>query len=221
MRRYLSSLVAVVTLLGTGCGGGDQSSPSTPSLTLSDYRSAGYSYILGGTAGTIAPSDTAGWAATNTHSSAWQAVASAPFGDNSQNSQACAPLYYSGGTSGGTYLVVTAWPAAPTSNAATSDLLVTKSFVMPSPATVKIDVAVDNDIQVFVDGNDVTASLVAKSGLWSGLANGFQTHGDCAEPGSGTFSATGLGAGTHLLAIHAKDRGGVTYLDTKLYSELQ
>jgi hypothetical protein len=61
-------------------------------------------------------------------------------------------LYYSNGTSAGTYLIDTPWPAAPTSNGPTSDLLVTKTFVLPSAVTVKIDVAIDNDIQLFVDG---------------------------------------------------------------------
>jgi len=218
MRILPFAVLGVLVLLGTGCGS-DQSGPSTPALTVSDYRSTGYNYVLGGTAGTITSSDTTGWATASTHSAPWQS-GTAPFGDNSQNTAACAALYYTGGTSTGAYLINTAWPAAPTSNGPTSDLLVTKSFVLASALTVKIDIAVDNDIQLFVDGKDITASLVANSGLWDGLVNGFQTHGDCADTGSGTFTAGNLAAGTHLLALHAKDRGGVTYLDSRVYVDM-
>jgi hypothetical protein len=217
MRSHLYGVIGLVAL-ATGCGSDSPSSPSSPSLTISDYRSVGYTYLVGGTAGTIATADTAGWAATGPASPPWQSGASAPFGDNAQYPGACSALYYSGGNSGGTFLIKTAWPAAPTINGPTSDLLVTKSFALASPGSVEVDVAVDNDIQVFVDGNDITSTLVAKTASWQGLVNGFQTHGDCAEFGSGTFTASGLGVGTHLLALHAKDRGGVTYLDAKVYT---
>jgi hypothetical protein len=216
MRRYLYGVVAVVTL-ATGCSG-DSSSPSSTSFTLSGYRSGTYSYLLGGTAGSIASTDTAGWTGTDTHSSPWHSGASAPFGDNTQAPSACLGMYYSNGASTGTYLINTAWPAAPTSNGPTSDLLVTKTFILPSAVTVKIDVAIDNDIQVFVDGNDVTGNFVANSGLWGGMVNGFQTHGDCAATGSGTFTVGSLQSGAHVLAIHAKDRGLTDYLDAKVYT---
>jgi hypothetical protein len=217
MRKCLFGVVAVATL-ATACSGG-ASSPTSASFTLSGYDTGSYSYLLGGTAGTIASADTVGWTGTDTHSSPpWHSGASAPFGDNAQAPGACLGMYYSTGTSTGTYLIHTAWPSAPTQNGPTSDLLVTKTFVLPSAMTVKIDVAIDNDIQVFVDGNDVTGNFVANSGLWGGMVGGFQTHTDCAATGSGTFTVSNLQSGTHVLAIHAKDRGLTDYLDAKVYT---
>jgi hypothetical protein len=75
-----------------------------------------------------------------------------------------------------------------------------KSITLAQPNAVRIAVAIDNDVQVFVDGIDVSGGL--------------QTHENCPTKGSFVFN-TSLGAGPHTLAVLAVDRGGSSYLDVE------
>ena len=90
--------------------------------------------------------------------------------------------------------LATTWPRETT-------LLLRRVVGVPAPATLRIDVAVDNDVQVFVDGNDVSGGL--------------REHEGCPTRGSFTFTAP-VSAGNHLIAVRGRDRGVSTYLDVEV-----
>lgn len=99
--------------------------------------------------------------------------------------------------------VKTAWPVS-------SDLLVRKSFLLPADASaVKVGVAVDNDVQVFVNGVEISGGLLL--------------HEFCAARDSFIFPVPDailhFGA-SNLLAVRARDRGGVSYLDMEVRADL-
>jgi len=107
----------------------------------------------------------------------------------------------------------TTWNNTP----APTDMLLRKTFTLPSwwttPLTVRV--AIDNDIQVFVNGHNETAS--ASSGY--DASSGFVVHEGCATLDSFTFSVPAgdlvLG-GNNLLAIRARDRGTIAYVDARV-----
>jgi len=117
--------------------------------------------------------------------------------------------------------VQTTWPASKNSSTAsnpkkTSDVLLRKTFLTPSGwnGTVSIAAAVDNDLQVFINGTDITAS--AGSAAYVG---GFQTHEGCATRGSFVFTASNsilVKGNTNLIAVRARDRGRTSYVDLQL-----
>ena len=91
--------------------------------------------------------------------------------------------------------VRTEWPGE-------TDLLVRKALELPAGTTdVVVYVAVDNDVQVFINGYDVS--------------DGLQFHEGCPSLGSFSFAVPDslLQVGTNLLAVRARDRGGLAYLD--------
>jgi hypothetical protein len=94
--------------------------------------------------------------------------------------------------------VRTEWPVG-------TDLLVRKTLELPAGTTdVAVYVAVDNDVQLFVNGQDVSAGL--------------QTHEGCPSLNSFGFAVPDsvLRVGTNLLAVRARDRGVLTYLDLQM-----
>jgi hypothetical protein len=114
--------------------------------------------------------------------------------------------------------VHTPWaPATATSSASspsnTSDLLLRQWVAVPAGFTgsLTISAAIDNDMQVFVNGTDVTGSAGS-----SHLIGGFQTHDGCATAGSFVFSASGstlVPGGSNLVVVRARDRGVVSFVD--------
>jgi hypothetical protein len=105
-----------------------------------------------------------------------------------------------------------------------TDLLLRKTFPLPSwwSAPLTITVAIDNDVQLFVNGTSVTASYQFSG---TDAANysfdsetGFVTHENCATKGSLTFTVPAgvLIGGQNTLAIRARDRGSVNYVDAKV-----
>ena len=91
--------------------------------------------------------------------------------------------------------VRTEWPVK-------TDLLVRETLELPAGTTdVVVYVAVDNDVQVFVNGHDIS--------------DGLQIHEGCSSLDSFTFAVPDslLQVGTNLLAVRARDRGGLAYLD--------
>ena len=148
------------------------------------YGSAGWSYQIDGTP----PAD-------------WFSSVSSPFG-----STGTAPF----GSAGGCGLnagVATAWPSTnPTY------LLMRRTFVLGSTATVRIGIAIDNDVQVFLDGSDISASN-EQSVVPNG--DGVLVHENCPTNDSFTFVVS-KPAGPHTLAIRAKDRGGSSYVDASV-----
>ncbi|MDQ1254528.1 MAG: sorting protein, partial [Euryarchaeota archaeon] len=89
-----------------------------------------------------------------------------------------------------------------------TDILLRKEFVLPAGVTnLKVYIAVDDDVQVFINGHDVS--------------NGTQTHEMCAEWDYFEFPVDNsiLKTGTNLLAVRGKDHGGVNFLDTKITAD--
>jgi hypothetical protein len=94
--------------------------------------------------------------------------------------------------------VSTEWPGG-------SDLLVRKTFELPAGTTdVVVYVAVDNDAQVFINGYDIS--------------DGLQIHEGCPSLDSFGFAVPDslLRVGTNLLAVRARDRGVLAYLDLEV-----
>lgn len=102
---------------------------------------------------------------------------------------------------------------------APTDMLLRKSFALPSwwSAPLTVRVAIDNDIQVFVNGHNETAT--ASSGY--DASSGFVVHEGCATLDSFTFSVptSDLVHGTNLLAIRARDRGTIAYVDVRMSAQ--
>jgi len=92
----------------------------------------------------------------------------------------------------------TVWPL-------NTDILLRKNFNLPAGATnLRIFVAIDNDIQVFVNGADVSGGLIM--------------HGGCPTRDSFMFTAPDitLNEGENLLSVRARDRGSVSYVDVRV-----
>lgn len=81
-------------------------------------------------------------------------------------------------------------------------LYLRRNFFLTEPTTVQISVAIDNDIEIYVDGNDVGPGLLV--------------HDGCATRDSFVRTVTLLPAGVHSLGIKAIDRGFSTYFDAQL-----
>jgi uncharacterized repeat protein (TIGR01451 family) len=91
-----------------------------------------------------------------------------------------------------------------------TDILVRKTFSAPQGArNLKIWAAIDNDIQVFVNGQDVSGGAV--------------THEYCTSLDREVFNIpqSVLVAGENLIAVRACDRGTVSYLDLKITAEVE
>jgi len=114
----------------------------------------------------------------------------------------------------------TNWPIS-------TDLLLRKTFPLPSgwnqPLT--ISAAIDNDVIMYVNGHALTTDGVnalyafPSNGNYSfDPTSGFVKHENCATKGELTFTVPAgfLVAGQNLLAIRARDRGGVDYIDLKV-----
>jgi hypothetical protein len=108
------------------------------------------------------------------------------------------------------------------------DLVLRKTFTLPSGWTTPLTVsaAIDNDVIVYVNGNPLTVDgsgnplySFPANGFYSfDASSGFVTHENCATRGELTFTvpASYLVAGQNVLAIRARDRGSVDYLDVEV-----
>jgi hypothetical protein len=87
--------------------------------------------------------------------------------------------------------------------------LLRKSFFVPSSWSqdLQVGIAVDNDVEVFVNGTAVTPTFVAHEGCAAQDAQGFVF--------TVPQSMLNLG-GQNVLAIRARDRGGESYIDARL-----
>ncbi|MBV9329506.1 MAG: hypothetical protein JO352_37870 [Chloroflexi bacterium] len=86
------------------------------------------------------------------------------------------------------------------------DLLLRRQFTLPLGATnLRVSVAIDNDIQLFLNGTDISRGLI--------------DHGGCATRDSFVFTAPDsvlLPGATNLLAVRARDTGDVSYVDLEV-----
>ncbi len=193
--------------------------------TLVDYGSGGYSFIL---IGSNAPSDVTptypgeSWFSRSFSPGGAWGTGPAPFG----YSAAGCSIYTS-------HPVATPWAAAAGAQAdpsTGSGLLLRKEFKTPTGfnGNVSVNIAIDNDIRVYLDGHDVTnaegvfsasTNTDAVNGFWFGYVAPFQAHGGCAQQGDGTFTVprSHLDVGDqHLLAVYAHDWGGASYADVQV-----
>jgi hypothetical protein len=169
--------------------GGNPVAFTATSTDIIPYQATGYMY-LSGTYGLESGFETTAY----TPGSSWQ-TGNAPFG--STNLAATCPL-----------LAPSATPWA-----TDTDMLLRKNFTLPAWWTsgITMGIAIDNDFQVFVDGVNVTPTTAAGYDP----SSGFVKHENCATKDSYTFPISVTG-GSHLLAIRARDRGTVDYVDTRL-----
>lgn len=106
-----------------------------------------------------------------------------------------------------------------------SILLIRSSFDLGAvpEGGLNVRIAIDNDVQLFVNGNDVTSSSFVThfppEPNYLGFDEQFQQHGNCPTYGTGGSNflfhvpASDLVSGTNLLAIRARDAGDVSFLD--------
>jgi hypothetical protein len=90
-----------------------------------------------------------------------------------------------------------------------TDILVRREFELPTGTTdLVVNVAIDNDVQVFVNGHDVSGGLQITDG--------------CANWDSMMFAVPDglLNVGTNLLAVRGRDRGVLAFLDIQVTAEL-
>jgi hypothetical protein len=95
--------------------------------------------------------------------------------------------------------VQTAWPLE-------TDILLRHLFTLPADASsVRVAVAIDNDVQVFINGVDVS--------------DGLQQNEGCAELDHFVFLVPDdvlIFGGENLLAVRARDRGVISYIDLEV-----
>jgi hypothetical protein len=204
LTEWLAPAPLSAATVGTGGVGGTTRNLSTFGAVLPaiPYGGTKYKYLL---LGTEFP-DTTGYTGTSYSDTGW------PLGDAAFGAGSGCPLDPK---------VHTNWPVAPITSSSsepsqTSDLLVRKIFDVPMEwtGTVTISVAIDNDVQVFINGHDITAS--AGTGT---MVGGFQIHEGCATEGSFVFTASNdqlLIGQKNQIAVHARDRGSVSYFDLKV-----
>ena len=100
--------------------------------------------------------------------------------------------------------VTTFWPLD-------TDLLLRKSFFLPANTSdIEVAVAIDNDVQVFVNGSDISTGLRLNEG--------------CAVRDRFVFPVPEhilVRGGDNLLAVRARDRGAISYVDVEVRAGTQ
>jgi len=157
-----------------------------------DWAASGYRYLL-----TTENGGPGGFAAASFDDSGWS-LGNAPFGGGPSPYDSCT-LFNT------TAPPATNWPIGNTSPGGASDLLVRKRFSMQAAGQVSVQVAIDNDVQVFLNGVDISGGL--------------KLHEGCATrpPLNDPFTFYGAAqAGDNVIAIRARDRGAIGYLDIRV-----
>jgi hypothetical protein len=178
-----NTLNATATASGLSFVGSPVVFTADGALPPPDFGATGYSYFTT----TDLASAPAGWQTTS-FPAGWS-TGGAPFGTLTY----CADAPYN------LPPVVTQWGIGDPSY-----VLVRKDFYVPAgTTTVTIQVLVDNDVQVFMNGTSLSTGLV--------------THENCANVNPiSPFVATVTPGAVNKLAIIAKDRGSQSYLDLKV-----
>lgn len=159
------------------------------------YQELGHRYLIG------APPPS-GFALPSFDASSWP-MGQAAFGGGSVGATCPALL----GT------IHTSWPAA---SEGSTEIVLRKWFA-GSAQDVQVHVPVDNDVQVFVNGHNITSTGGPVG------EDGFLPHEGCADPGDPfTFSVSNsvLQASGNLVVVRARDRGVVSYVDVKVTGTL-
>ncbi|MDI6801374.1 MAG: hypothetical protein QMD01_04895 [Thermodesulfovibrionales bacterium] len=91
-----------------------------------------------------------------------------------------------------------------------SDILLRRTFTLPSDAsTVKVAVAIDNDIQVFINGMDISGGL--QQNEWCTVLDRL------VFPVQDSLLVFG---GANLLAVRARNRGVISYVDIEVRADM-
>jgi YVTN family beta-propeller protein len=156
--------------------------PATQTQVLLPYLSPGYRFL-------VVPFGEGGGFEQPDFDDAHFAVGDAPFG--------------TGGSCPLDATVQTLWPLE-------TDLLLRKTFRVPANATmVRVAVAIDNDVQVFINGVDISSGL--------------QQSENCTERDRFIFAVPEsllVFDGENLLAVRARDRGVISYVDVEIRAML-
>jgi len=177
--------------------------------------SNGYSYLLfNPNAGIVPTVDTVGFQTVTLTSGSqlpagWITNASAPFGSGDIG-QVC-PLDQ--------YVQSLVWNTSGDTQGSPSVLLLVRPITLSANYTgsLQINVAIDNDIIVYLNGVELSPTNGAMPN-----PNDFNyySHEGCATEGTYTFavpnSALHLGATPNVLAIRAQDRGEIGYVDVQV-----
>ena len=146
-----------------------------------DYGSDGYRYMENPPSGFESPIfDDSGWA-----------VGGAPFWDNTGFTGCPA---------------ITPAPGVGTTWTLNTDIVLRRSFVLPAGATnVRVEAAIDNDIQVWINGVEVSSGVETHEGCATeGFFNASVNIGDLTVPG------------VNLLVVRGVDRGVMAYVDAQV-----
>jgi hypothetical protein len=227
--KLKSFLLPEALYAGTGTGGsGGKVTNYSPFGSVDPgeltYGTANWLFYTPSTGNATAPTDYTGIDGVTAPigGSTWK-FGLAPFGDVRASPTDPATSYASfcnaanGTIDYGTVIINAAsiWQRATSS--ATSDL--TYLFarrVFFAPTAGAIDLPIDNDVQVWLDGVDVTSTLQYSEGTFEG---GFLIHDGCATLNQVTLPS--VSAGVHVLAVKARDRGTASYFDAKFYVPVQ
>lgn len=177
----LALVAAAVTLAATIAQAQTESEPTTENREIVPYLDTGYKYKV------VPWGGEAGFEGLNFDDSSFST------GDAAFGSGGWCPLDST---------VKTKWPV-------NTDIVVRKSFELPPNTTnLKVHVAIDNNVQVFLNGQDISG--------------GMRNSENCAVKDRYIFTAPDsvLQGGTNVLAIRGHDYGGVTYLDAKVTADV-
>ena len=170
----LVGLTGLLLLLLLGLGGAEAQVPTE----VIPYQATGYRFKV------YSPGTTPGDYGSETFDDSAFSVGDAAFG--------------SGGGCPLQSTVATTWPV-------NTELVVRKTFDLPTGATnLAVMVSIDNDVEVFLNGVNISGGLVA--------------HGWCPTLDQLWFAAPDslLRAGNNLLAVRAVDRGDESFLDLRV-----
>jgi hypothetical protein len=109
-----------------------------------------------------------------------------------------------------------------------TDLLLRKTFLLPAgwSTPLAVSVAIDNDVAVYVNGTAITPFYHFTGNdapnYTFNPTSGFVTHENCATKNSLSFNVPAelLKTGENVLAIRARDRGSVNYVDAKVTPQI-
>ena len=95
------------------------------------------------------------------------------------------------------------------------DIFVTKRFITPTPGNLEVTILIDNDLRIWIDGDEKTSSVPASPpyGAYDGVR--FWRHDYCAHLGPAVYTIW-VGAGIHTISLLGHDRGSVGYLDMQV-----
>ncbi len=192
----IASFAPPASGVGVSVTGNPVADTATGGNVLS-YLGGNYRFLLASTG------DTAGFFQPGFNDAAW-GLGNAAFGSGSVPGTTC-PLDNT---------VATHWD----NSIQPSVMLLRRAFPWPGKGTgtttLTLGVAIDNDIQVYVNGTDVTPSV--QGGTLQ--SDGYVHHEGCAAQDSFTFTVSDalLVGGNNILAVRARDRGAVAYVDARL-----